>query len=103
MNKDNAAEYLPLVQALAEGKTIQFFTDGKWCDSPSCQFAYGVDRYRIKPEPGKVYVMWTKGNTGWKVHNVYSTDRQAQESRERYERYANLTVRILEMEEPCDE
>lgn len=55
MNKDNAREYLPLVQALAEGKTIQ----GSMCD---CSAWYDIGTplwdmppgsYRIKPEPVK--------------------------------------------------
>ena len=32
MNKDNAKEFLPLVQALADGKTIQFKNAEKWVD-----------------------------------------------------------------------
>lgn len=52
MNKDNAHEYLPLIYALANGKTIQYNDEGDWCDvdvlmthacDPSC--------YRIKPKP----------------------------------------------------
>jgi len=30
MNASNAKDYLPLVQALAEGKTIQKFSDGDY-------------------------------------------------------------------------
>lgn len=57
MNKDNAKDYLPLVQALADGKVIQFnascsgWTDTDWIvpDQPAC-------RYRIKPEPREVWI-----------------------------------------------
>ena len=57
MKKENAHQYLPLVQALADGKTIQIKNDSvktecwqdfedfdqiQFCEDPSC--------YRIKPE-----------------------------------------------------
>jgi len=71
MNKENAHLYLPLVQALAEGKTIQFNqgdawidaatnADFKWLDSP--------DNYRVKPEP-RTWSFWLdkKGNL-WHYH-----------------------------------
>ena len=54
MNKHNAAEYLPLVIALSEGKTIQFklTTDDKWVESLNPSFDSFLPRnYRIKPEP----------------------------------------------------
>jgi hypothetical protein len=51
MTKDNAADYLPLVQALAEGKKIQYRTStGEWLDVGSPSFEYAVEKYRIKPE-----------------------------------------------------
>jgi hypothetical protein len=54
MNKENAHQYLPLVQALADGKMIQIRMNAGWMD-----VAYAVDirwdlppeSYRIKPEP----------------------------------------------------
>ena len=54
MNKDNAAQFLPLVQALAEGKTIQYqMADGRWEDRKSPEFTSDPQCYRIKPEPKK--------------------------------------------------
>ena len=53
MNKNNAKDFLPLVQALADGKTIQFYT-GSWVDLSSVDetsFTLPPERYRIKPEP----------------------------------------------------
>jgi hypothetical protein len=54
MNKENAHLYLPLIQALAEGKMIQIWMNAGWMD-----VAYVVDirwdlppeSYRVKPEP----------------------------------------------------
>ena len=60
MNKDTAKDYLPLVQALADGKTIQRVrSDGtsfgtEWDDIYSeSQFDVNIPAscYRIKPEP----------------------------------------------------
>lgn len=52
MNKDNAKEFLPLVQALAEGKTIQYrnLNSNTWSDVVQVAFSSAPDRYRIKPE-----------------------------------------------------
>jgi hypothetical protein len=50
MNKDNAHLYLPLVQALAEGKTIQHsYGDAQWADLLSPDFRLPASDYRIKP------------------------------------------------------
>ncbi len=53
MNKDDAKEYLPLVQALVEGKTIQFksYLGGEWSDASTPTFTEPASKYRIKPEP----------------------------------------------------
>lgn len=55
MNKDNAHLYLPLVQALAEGKTIEHSYDGKyWEKIPSTiDFLFAPEQYRIFQEPRK--------------------------------------------------
>lgn len=57
MNASNAKDYLPLVQALAEGMVIQekVWTDvGKWEWRDTVEvdlFRYTLSEYRIKPEP----------------------------------------------------
>jgi hypothetical protein len=56
MNKENAHLFLPLIQALADGKTIQralhFGTnDVRWEDVHEFKWTYSPDQYRIKPEP----------------------------------------------------
>lgn len=58
MNKDNAKDYLPLVQALADGKTIQLKCgDGRWHDqNGGVSFALEAENYRIKPEPRDIWV-----------------------------------------------
>lgn len=75
MNKDNAKEYLPLVQALAEGKTIQYqplgenlctsrYPKGIWSDIiGEVNFIYEAKFYRIKPQPIELE-FWYKDTAG---------------------------------------
>lgn len=53
MNRQEAREILPIVQAFAEGKTIQVKAiDDLWYDDEgSFNFNMSPERYRIKPEP----------------------------------------------------
>ena len=50
MTREEAKELLPIIQAFADGKTIQLFTNGIWegAENPSFE---ELSRYRIKPEP----------------------------------------------------
>ena len=52
MNRIQAKELLPIIQAFAEGKTILVQEDIDWCylDNES-YFNLNPQRYRIKPEP----------------------------------------------------
>jgi hypothetical protein len=53
MNKDNAHLFLPLVQALAEGKTLQIDCGSAgWHDLPEdVEFKHPPHHYRAKPDP----------------------------------------------------
>ena len=51
MTREEAKELLPIIQAFAEGKTIQFLDGGKWLDLCESDFYESSERYRIKPEP----------------------------------------------------
>ena len=51
MTREQAKELLPIIQAWAEGKTIQFLDGGKWADVYETDFYQSPDKYRIKPEP----------------------------------------------------
>jgi hypothetical protein len=58
MNQQNAREYMPLVQALANGITIQFNDGGDWVDVENLNTdSYDPDEYRIKPKP-RTFEMW---------------------------------------------
>jgi hypothetical protein len=65
MNKYNAKDFLPLVQALMEGKTIQYNRNsaGKpdWDDLVESSFADSPSRYRVKPLPVEVYTVLFNG------------------------------------------
>ena len=51
MTREEAKELLPIIQAYAEGKNIQFLSDGEWHDINQTDFTCYPDKYRIKPEP----------------------------------------------------
>lgn len=76
MNKDNAKEYLPLVQALADGKTIQFksYISSEWLDASTPTFTEPAFMYRIKPEPIELY-LWYHVQSG-STCDVKSTDKE---------------------------
>ena len=52
MNAQNAKDYLPLIEALAAGKTIQILDAGMdWNDARELVFVDVPEHYRIKPDP----------------------------------------------------
>ena len=51
MTREEAKELLPIMQAYAEGRTIQFLDGGKWLDLYESDFYKSPERYPIKPEP----------------------------------------------------
>ena len=50
MTREEAKQLIPIIQAYAEGKTIQFLNGGKWYDVYETDFHQSPDIYRIKPE-----------------------------------------------------
>ena len=51
MTREEAKNLLPIIQAFAEGKTIQILNKGEWVDLYDTDFKSSIDKYRIKPEP----------------------------------------------------
>ena len=54
MTREEAKQLLPIIQAYAEGKTIEFKTNkGEWfsCENMNLGFSKATEDYRIKPEP----------------------------------------------------
>jgi hypothetical protein len=62
MNKKNAHKFLPLVQALADGKTIQY-AGANWEDIEELVFSeYDKPKdFRIKPAEPRTFEMWYIG------------------------------------------
>lgn len=62
MNRERAKELLPVIQAFADGKTIQVrgrtSAVPKWTDILSDPSFFGNCEYRIKPEPRTLYVIY---------------------------------------------
>ncbi len=84
MNIHTAKQFLPLVQALADGKTIQGCVDsvsGNWVDfetGSEVDFTDPPDHYRIKPEPFECWVLlFGDGSGGTKT---YSSDKEAKQN-----------------------
>ena len=51
MNREQAKELLPIIQAFAEGKTVQYKTEIEWIQTNVPTFNPYLWEYRIKPEP----------------------------------------------------
>lgn len=53
MNKQQAKDLLPIIQAFAEGKTIEFRNKSfkEWTEIENPSFDPTITNYRIKPEP----------------------------------------------------
>ncbi len=62
MKQSEALQFIPLLKAWGEGKTIQIkdSTTGRWGDSPvggAIAFSLRIANYRVKPEPAYVWVV----------------------------------------------
>lgn len=51
MTREEAKELIPIIQAFADGKTIEFFKQGEWMELNDPDFMWSAYKYRIKPEP----------------------------------------------------
>lgn len=53
MNREQAKDLLPIIQAFAEGKTIEFRNKSfkEWTEIENPSFDPTITNYRIKPEP----------------------------------------------------
>ena len=50
MIREQASEFLPIIKAFAEGKTIQYRIENGWKDIDNPKFNDFPSKYRIKPE-----------------------------------------------------
>ena len=76
MNRDNAKDYLPLVQALADGKDVQYKGESlkQWITLTGCDFNQPAEDFRIKPEPREFWI----NNHELPSHHYWITDEQHQ-------------------------
>ena len=51
MDRNQAKQLLPIIQAFAEGKGVETKTGSGWISIENMSFAGNPDSYRIKPEP----------------------------------------------------
>lgn len=52
MTPENAKALLPIIQAFADGKAIQYQSNlGPWSSTTCPDFSRAPEKYRIKPEP----------------------------------------------------
>jgi len=67
MDRKRAKELLPIIQAFADGKTIQYFNIRvcDWYDTDDCT---RHSEYRIKPEPREfILVPSAEEKLGWRL------------------------------------
>lgn len=50
MNREKAKEFLPLIQAFAEGEVIQIWWNGAWSDISDPEWTGYLEDYRVKPK-----------------------------------------------------
>lgn len=51
MNRQQAKDLLPIIQAFAEGKTIEYYSNDNWIEDKNFNFIDKAQNYRIKPSP----------------------------------------------------
>ena len=51
MNRNQAKEMLPIIQAFTEGKVVETKTGSGWISIENMSFAGNPNSYRVKPEP----------------------------------------------------
>ena len=91
MNAQDAREYMPLVQALANGLTIQFNDGGDWVDVENLNTdSYDPDEYRLKPKP-IMFDIWINKKTN-KVIAVEDGDHDKDDSFFEWERITVMEV-----------
>lgn len=57
----NIVANIGVIQAYAEGKTIEFFSFGKWKEIFQPDFDSPATHYRVKPEPIEIEIWYKDG------------------------------------------
>ena len=100
MNRTRAKELLPIIQAFAEGKEIQYkpVMCDKWndCDEPEFNLSYANLNYRIKPEPEVFYVNKFKESSERHIHESKASALSYRNDRNQYEYRAKKFIEVIE-------
>lgn len=99
MNREQAEKFVPIFQAFAEGKTIQWFDVfcEKWIDLASPNFFGRPSDYRIKPEPMVVYVNVYSDGSG--THLAYDSLESAERAETHTKNITRRAVKFIEAED----
>ena len=110
MNRDKAKELLPIIQAFAEGKTIQFLYPAGWRSLEGAVYDLSVDdmvnnpsKYRVKPEPLECYIVVDNGDMWLDVPERISIHDNIEGAAALAEVHAAPGYRIVHMREVTDE
>ena len=75
MNREQAKNLLPIIEAFANGETIQFRSVNGWIDHYSPSFdSLHHSRFRIKPKPRECFATIYKGDT---ISSTFKTKDEA--------------------------
>jgi hypothetical protein len=97
MDRERAKELLPIIQAFAEGQTIEwrYKNTTQWYVAQGPTWAHEGVEYRIKPEPPKPREWWI---------NEYASRMDAYDSREWADHYSTRgRIRCIHVREVLDD
>ena len=57
MDREQAKQRVPIIQAFADGEDIQFDSLDGWVDITGPEFSQPAKRYRIKPKPREFWAL----------------------------------------------
>ena len=94
MDRARAKELLPIIQAFADGKNIQYLDHSKrWSDCICGHVSfYADDTYRIKPEPEVIYVRIYSDGSG-----EFGNVSRSKEEFDTYSYYPSVIKKFIEV------
>ncbi len=76
MDRKQAKELLPIIQAFADGRTIQAHIYGEWRKVTTPSFCLDI-KYRVKPEPPEPRVLYVNEYDGTLAWTTWLTKEKA--------------------------
>jgi hypothetical protein len=78
MTPDKVKQLMPVLQAFADGKTIQVRVGNEWYDVPGCAlFSGDIKNYRVKPDEVKAWVNVYQGGGKPYIGELHDTREEA--------------------------